>query len=518
MLHRTFFEHAFERRESVCLVDAQGREWTFGEVAGLAENFSAWLGRYLGAETGVVGIISPNCAEYLISYVGAIEAGWDVTPMNYHLASNELNFLIENCEASVLVVHSTMLARVRALPRLIEKPLRMWVIGSGGEALSTTSSSGSQRPANDRIAGRLFLYTSATTGRPKGVVLPRANADASLQRAIGFHKSAGVKEVVEVHLCTMPLYHSGPLHGAYLSLNMGNRLILMGGWNASEFLRLVQRHEVTTTCMVPTMFVQLLRLPTQERSEAVLSSLKHVTHLAAACPPMVKRQMIDWLGLIFLESYGATEGAGTFVTSQEWIQRPGTVGRPIPGADIKIMDDEGNIMAPGETGFVYIKPYTGDRFVYKDDLEATARAYRGDYFCVGDLGWLDADGYLYLADRRTDLIVVGGYNVYPQEVENVILEHQSIEDCAVVGVEHSMLGKSVVAFVKLSSGVNETVELIDDLLAHLRARLAFVKIPTKFTFVSQLPRDPNGKMYRRKLRELSVASERIDAASGAFDL
>jgi long-chain acyl-CoA synthetase len=278
-------------------------------------------------------------------------------------------------------------------------------------------------------------------------------------------------------------------------------VVLMDGWDAEETLRLIERHRITHTHMVPTMFHRLLSLPEPVRTSYDVSSLRYVIHGAAPCPVAVKRAMIDWLGPIVVEYYAATEGTGTFVSAEDWLARPGTVGKPATADHVRILDSESGILPPGEVGTIYLKAPEGARFTYYKHPEKTATAYQGDYFTLGDMGYLDADGYLYLTDRSADVIISGGVNIYPAETEAVLITHPAVGDVAVIGVPNSEWGEEVKAVIELQPGVVGTNELASELISWCRRRQAGFKCPRTVDFTGELPRQDNGKLYKRSLRD-----------------
>ncbi|GIU86961.1 MAG: hypothetical protein KatS3mg009_1476 [Acidimicrobiia bacterium] len=350
-----------------------------------------------------------------------------------------------------------------------------------------------ERPA----LGGTMLYTSGTTGRPKGV-RRRANGRASVLLA----QATGYDGARHVHLCTGPLYHAAPLAFSLAApAALGVPVVLMDGWDARRTLELVERHRVTHTHMVPTMFHRLLALPDEVRARHDLSSLEYVLHGAAPCPVEVKRRMIEWLGPIVHEYYAATEGAGTAVGAHEWLRKPGTVGRVQPPDHVLVLDDSGAPVPAGTVGTVYLKA-PADRFEYHNAPDKTRGAYRGDYFTLGDVGYVDEDGYLFLTDRSAHLVVTGGVNVYPAEVEAVLLGHPAVGDAGVVGVPDDEWGEVVVAAVEVREGVGASEALAAELIAWCRDRIAHFKCPRRVVFVAALPRHDNGKLSKAHLRDL----------------
>jgi long-chain acyl-CoA synthetase len=351
----------------------------------------------------------------------------------------------------------------------------------------------------DPVLGGTMLYTSGTTGRPKGVYRrrpPPAHLGAPVMRA------AAVDPTRDLALCTGPLYHAAPLaFNLALPLLLGMPVLLMERFDAEETLRLVETHRVTHTHMVPTMFHRLLALPEAVRARYDLSSLRFVLHGAAPCPVHVKQALLEWLGPVVYEYYAATEGGGTFIGPKEWLERPGSVGRPVDGEQLVVLDGEGKELPPGQVGTVYIRAPEVGRFEYFKAPEKTDGAYRGDLFTMGDLGYFDEDGYLFLTGRSAELIISGGVNVYPAEVDAVLLMHPAVADAATVGVPDPEWGESVRAVVRLEPGYARGPELAERLREHCRAHLAGYKCPRGIDFAEALPRNEAGKLQRHKLRE-----------------
>ena len=302
-----------------------------------------------------------------------------------------------------------------------------------------------------------------------------------------------------VHLCGSPVYHLAALAYSWFSLHLDHRVVLMEKWAPEPALAAIERHRVTTTHMVPTQFHRLLQLPEEVRERYDVSSLRNVLHAAAPCPIPVKRRMLEWWGPVIYEYYGASEGGGTLVKPEEWLEHPGTVGKAWAGAEVRIHDDEGKLCPPGQEGTVYMKLLAP--FEYGGDRKKTQDARIGDFFTVGDVGYLDEDGYLFLRDRKIDMIISGGVNVYPAEVEAALLEHPSVGDVAVFGIPDDDWGEQVKAVVEPVAGAQAGPELEQALLEHCREQIAHFKCPRSVDFTDAMPRDPNGKLYKRKLRD-----------------
>jgi long-chain acyl-CoA synthetase len=360
-------------------------------------------------------------------------------------------------------------------------------------------------PPENRSPGIELWYTSGTTGRPKGVrrQLPEGEpyelyAASAAQRQRSLHD---MEPGTGVHVLTSPIYHGGPQGTACGALHAGQTIVLMERFSAETFLELVERYQVTSAHMVPTMFVRLLGLPQATKERYDLSSLRNIVHAAAPCPPEVKQQMLDWWGPIIYEYYAATEGGGTFVKPDEWLKRPGTVGRAMPGAEIRILDDDGNQLPSGVAGNVYMKSMGPVAFKYFKDDEKTRSVFRDGFFTVGDVGYLDDEGWLFLTERKPDIIISGGVNIYPAEIEAVLVTHPSVGDAAVIGVPDDDRGEQVKALIEPAEGVVAGPPLEQALAELCRERLAPYKHPRSYDFRETLNRTEAGKLQRRLLRE-----------------
>ncbi len=423
-------------------------------------------------------------------------AGFRLTPINWHLTVEEMEYIVTDCEARALVVDATVPATIELARRCRDATTAVLVVGddaTAGESYEQALRDAPDRPLDDPTPGSLMLYTSGTTGRPKGV--RKQPQPPVIENLAGY-------EAESVHLCTGPLYHAAPLNISLISpLSNGAGVVLMDAWTATETLQLVERHQVTHTHVVPTMFHRLLALDDETRGRYDLSSLRLVVHGAAPCPIPVKQSMIAWLGPVLVEYYASTEGAGTLVDSGTWLRKPGTVGKPYPADQIIIGDEDARPVPAGEIGTVWVKSHPGDEFEYFHDPEKTDRNQRGAWYTLGDLGFLDEDGYLFLSGRSAELIISGGVNIYPAEIDAVLLGHPAVRDAATIGVPNDEWGEAVLAVVEVEPGSDPSPALAEILIDHCRSGLARFKCPRAIEFVDQLPRQDNGKVYRKVLRE-----------------
>ncbi len=493
------------RPSAPAVIESRGRTWSRGELHCYGNKLSRAL-QSRGLVAGdVLAIVAPNCIEYLATYLAATQIGLYVVPINWHLSAAEIAYILADCGAKAVVVHERLSALMQgALSGGAAAGATLLSIGAvpGFSSFDDILPEHSDAPLESPVGGRVMMYTSATTGKPKAIALPLGDALVALERTIRYHISLGVlPESGHVHLCASMLYHSAPLEASAIALHMGHTVVLVDRWDAESLLRLIAEHSVSTSFMVPTMFVRFLKLPRQVRERYSVRSLRLVAHAAAPCPLEVKREMIEWWGPVLWESYGAAEGAGTIVSSQEWLQYPGTVGKPIPGSRVKILNDAGEEQPAGAVGTIYLTRYTGDRFEYRGDPEKTRSAYRGDFFTAGDIGYMNEDGFLFICDRKIDMIITGGMNIYSAEIERVLVQHPRVADCAVFGIPDELMGESVKAVIQALPNVVPDSELTTDILRFLGQRLSPVKMPRRVEYVSELPRDPNGKLYKRRLRD-----------------
>ncbi|MBH0781508.1 acyl-CoA synthetase [Nocardia sp. NEAU-351] len=495
--------------ERVAVVDPSGREVTYRELARLADRYANGLAA-LGLETGdVLVTMVHNGVEAIAAYFAAYQAGYYIVAVNWHLTGPEVAYILRDSEARAFIAGERFAAAAVAAADAAGLPAAARFSVGAIDGFTPLDSLGSDRDGRPehRSTGAPMLYTSGTTGKPKGVRRPLTGADPDdvpLYATVFFGLFGLAPYDDNVHICGSPLYHTAVLNFATISIQLGHKLVLMDRWDAEDMLRLIDTHRVTHSHMVPTQFHRLLALPAEVRVRYDVSSLRSMVHGAAPCPPETKRRMLEWWGPTVTEYYAATEGGGTVIDGADWLRKPGSVGKPWPWSVIKILGEQDGAELPaGEAGLVYMKMGVSS-FEYHRAKEKTEESRVGDLFTVGDIGHLDADGYLYLHDRRSDLILSGGVNIYPAEVENVLITHPKVADVAVFGIPHADWGQQVQAVIQLADGVDACAELTAELLDFASSRLAKYKIPKSVDYLPELPRDPNGKLYKRKLRDRYV--------------
>jgi long-chain acyl-CoA synthetase len=451
-----------------------------------------------------IAVVMDNNARYLEVTWAAQRSGLYYTAINSHLRSGEVQYIVDDCGAAALVTSPAMGEAVSALD-LSRVPTRLCV-GTGLPGFEHYDEVVARQPTGpvaDEAEGREMLYSSGTTGKPKGVrkaiQLTPPGDPTALPVLLAMNLATRGLGPGSVYLSPAPLYHSAPLVWSMSVQRLGATVVVMEHFDPEQCLALIERYRVTHAQFVPTMFVRLLKLPKDVRRRYDLSSLQFAVHAAAPCPVPVKRQMLDWWGPIIHEYYAGTEDIGsTAITPEEWLAHPGSVGRPLE--ECHIVGPEGDELPAGHAGTVY---FSGGRsFEYHNDPDKTASITDGrGWRTLGDVGYVDGDGYLYLTDRAAHMIISGGVNIYPQEAENVLSSHTAVADVAVLGVPDAEMGEQVKAVVQPVPGATAGPELEEELLRYCRAELATYKCPKTVDFVAELPRDPNGKLYKRVLKE-----------------
>ena len=506
MAFPNFWTLAAEDPAYPAIRESDGHTVPAGELLGRANQLVHGL-RALGLQPGqAIAAMLPNSTPAYELYLAMQQAGWYLTPLNYHLVGPESAYILKDCEAQVFVAHAQFGAACAAAVAEIGFPFeRAFSVGGhipGFRPYAELTAGQPTHTPSGRTLGSVMNYTSGTTGRPKGVRRPLQGVEPEAvdlgAPLLGYGVTRAERD--NVHLLACPWYHTAPLVMSVPSVHLGHTLAIMERFDAEGCLARIERERVTITHLVPTQFVRLLALPEDVRQRYDVSSLRHVIHGAAPCAPEVKRRMIEWWGPVLDEYYASTEGVGgTIITSEEWLRKPGSVGKARGDNEIVILDEDGNRLPPGQIGTVY-SPARGG-FEYFKDPEKTQRARHGGYSTVGDVGYLDEDGYLYLCDRKTDMIISGGVNIYPAEVESVLITHPKVADVAVFGIPNEEWGEEVKAVVEPRAGIAPSSELASELLAFCSGKLARYKLPRSVDFLDALPRDPSGKLYKRKLRE-----------------
>ena len=498
--------HARANPDKPALIIAEtGRVISFGELDARS-NQGAHLLRQCGLQVGdAVAVLLENHPLFLEIAWAAQRAGLYLVALPSRLTLPEIEYILRDCNARAFITSSTLggsnadeLARVAGAIDLFmidetAAPFRSWENEVGAQPST---------PIKDERAGADMLYSSGTTGRPKGIRPPLAPEGAittlsSVARVAQAHFGIGEDSV---YLCPAPLYHAAPLRWSMATQQLGGTVVLMKKFDAVAALEAIERYRVTVGQWVPTHFIRMLQLPQNVRDSFDLSSMRRAIHAAAPCPVPVKQAMIAWWGPILKEYYAGTESNGmTAIDSAEWLTHQGSVGRAIKGT-VRICDENGEPLPAHQTGLIYFE--AGGDFEYHNDPAKTAEG-RNTYgwTTIGDIGWLDDDGYLYLTDRKSFMIISGGVNIYPQEIENLLATHPKIADAAVIGVPDAEMGERVVAVVQPLQWQDAGPAFAEELNLWMRGQLSGVKVPKQIDFRQELPREPTGKLYKRLLRD-----------------
>jgi fatty-acyl-CoA synthase len=455
-----------------------------------------------------VAIFMENHVRFFETVWAALRSGLYMTTVNRYLTAEEAGYIVDNCEAQLTIASDYLKDVARELPQYAPDCHTWLMLGDGVEGYDDYSAAIEDFPAEplaEQPMGSFMLYSSGTTGRPKGIHRPLADQTidegglitGALQKMLwGFDENS-------IYLSPAPLYHSAPLGFTTATQSVGGTVVMMPRFDPVDALKAIEQHRVTHSQWVPTMFSRMLKLPEDERSGFDLSTHKVAIHAAAPCPREVKQQMFDWWGPILYEYYGGTEVNGlTHVTPESWLKYPGTVGQPILGT-IHICDDDGAELANGEPGLVYFE-LPEMPFSYHKDEEKTKEAQHpqhSNWSALGDVGYVNDEGYLFLTDRATFMIISGGVNIYPQEIEDALIMHPKIADVAVFGTPNEEMGEEVKAVVQPAEGIEPGPDLAAELLEYAREHIAHYKCPRSIDFEAELPRLPTGKLYKRLLKD-----------------
>ncbi|EQB16825.1 acyl-CoA synthetase [Novosphingobium lindaniclasticum] len=498
------FHHAAANPDKpACILASTGESVSYRDLED-ASNQSANLIRYLGLKRGdVIAVMLENELPLFEIAWGAQRSGCYLTTVSTRLSARDISYILQDAGCKIFIF-SDNLAALAAEALACLPDVKGFGVHTGGDSYQSWKSLSARQPKDrivDESAGTDMLYSSGTTGRPKGVrgPLPDGAIDASIA-LMSMGCSLYGMDGDMVYLSTSPLYHAAPLRWAMLAHRLGATVVVMAKFDAEEALRLIQRYRVTHSTWVPTHFIRMLKLSEHVRAAYDLGSMRAVIHSAAPCPVEVKRQMIDWFGPIIHEYYSGTEQCGiTALDSEEWLRKPGSVGRAVIGKP-KILDEDGHEVATGTVGQVFFAD--GSPFAYHNDPEKTALAYndRG-WATLGDIGYLDEEGYLFLTDRKHFMIISGGVNIYPQEIENALVLHPKVNDVAVIGVPDEEMGEAVLAIVQPREGVDGDDTVAEELRRFCREAVGAIKTPKRFLFRDTLPREATGKLMKTKLIE-----------------
>jgi fatty-acyl-CoA synthase len=467
----------------------------------------------------VVAVLLDNNARYHEVCWGIRRLGLYWTPINAHLTADEVAYILDDCSAKVVIASTGVSADLteldtNALPALRHRLFLGGPPPKGWESYDEVLSSYPTTAVEGELEGDMLQYSSGTTGRPKGIKRPERSVPLALEndvtvqflRAIGFPEDG-----TGVYLSPAPLYHTAPNMWSLGVQRVGGTVVLMEKFDPVLALELIQKYDVTHSLFVPTMFVRMLKLPEEQRASYDVSSLKQVIHAAAPCPVDIKRRMIEWWGPIVSEFYSSSEAAGaTFISAADWLTHPGSVGRPMMGTPY-VLDEDGNELPAGEIGQIWFD--SPIPLAYHNDPEKTAKAQDSKgRKTVGDIGYVDAEGFMYLTDRASFMIISGGVNIYPQEAENLLVEHAKVMDAAVFGIPHPDMGEEVKAVVQPVDWADAGAELETELMEYCKKNLAAYKCPRSIDFEKELPRSDTGKLYKKKLQEKYRAASPV--ASG----
>lgn len=513
MPHPSVTAETYPHKPAV-IMGASGEMVTYRELDE-ESNRGAQLFRSLGLKAGDhIGFMLENNRHFMEIVWAAQRSGLIFTPVSTHLTRDETAYILRNCNAKLFIGSHELADVAEQVREEVGEIGHFYMVGGirpGFESWEEAIADQPETPIDDQANGVPMLYSSGTTGKPKGVFVSPPDNDVNTPPAVAnlIGPLFGFSEET-VYLSPAPLYHAAPLHYCMGAIYNGGTIIVMEKFDPEGALRLIEEYRVTHSQWVPIMFVRMLKLPREVREAYDLGSMQYAIHAAAPCPVAVKEKMIEWWGEVIVEYYSASEGIGfTAIDAADWMQHKGSVGKSLLG-DIHIVDDDGNELPPGEIGTVY---FGGDHttFEYYDEPEKTAQAYNDKGWATcGDIGYVDEEGYLYLTDRKNFTIISGGVNIYPQEVENILVTHDKIADVAVFGVPNEEFGEEVKAVVEPVNWADATDETAFEIMEWLRERISHIKMPRSLDFHPELPRMDNGKMYKRRLVEEYRGATRSD--------
>ncbi len=493
--------HALAQPDKAAVIEAEtGRVISFGELDAASNRFAHLLRSHGFRHGDVIALMLDNMPEYFGIAWGAQRAGLHYVCISTRLTPAEVNYILADSGAGLLLVSESGAALAGQI-EFAGHRYTMDVALEGWTPIEPALAAQLATPIADERAGTDMLYSSGTTGRPKGVKLPLPEdpAIAAPNVLVMVATAFGIRPD-SIYLTPAPLYHAAPLRWSMTVQRLGGTIVLMRHFDAEATLAAIERYRITAGQFVPTHFIRMLKLPLDVRARYDHSTMQCAIHAAAPCPVPVKQAMIDWWGPVIWEYYAGSEGNGiTMITSDQWLSHQGSVGKAISGI-LHICDDDGNDLPPRAEGLVYFEG--GNPFSYHNDPAKTAESHnQHGWSTLGDIGWMDEEGFLYLTDRKSFMIISGGVNIYPQEIENHLVGHPKVADVAVIGAPHPDMGEQVVAIVQPMTMADAGDALAVELDAWCRRELSGVKIPRRIDFREELPRHPTGKLYKRLLRD-----------------
>jgi long-chain acyl-CoA synthetase len=484
--------------DATAVVDPDGSEHSFAAVNGNANRLARLL-RARGLKAGdAVALICSNRVEFVEVLAACLRAGLRLTPVNWHLTADEIGYIVADCEAKAVIAEGRAPV-AQAMAQAPDVAIRLSVGGAidGFESYADAIAGHDAADLPDPVLGGTMMYTSGTTGRPKGVHRP--NPPVVLQ---AIYALRGYTQPDCVQLCAGPAYHAAPLtFDVQAAMATGTPLVFLDKWDSEAVLRTIHDRRVTHMHLVPIMFQRLMTLPDDVKARYPVDHVRYVVHGAAPCPPEVKLAMIEWFGPVLSEYYAGSEGgAGFTIDSHDWLKKPGSVGKRPALLQVRIIGEDGRDCPPGQPGTIYHQLPPGGGFPYFKDAAKTAKGRVDDFFTMGDVGYFDADDFLFLTGRDAETIISGGVNIYPQEIDNELIKHPAVSDSATVGVPHAEWGEQVRGVVQLNPGFVPSDELREEILAHARLHLPAYKVPRGLDFAADLPRSEAGKIQRNKVR------------------